>query len=98
MKDTGAWAFRGCLDPDGINRYTSHPEKVYMAGLDGIMFGGAGSAFQFCRFGTEVLRIAAEWFAILTIPHVDDNIIVETQDAMASARRALVIMHADLGL
>ena len=35
QEDTGEWAVRGCIAPDGINAITTQPDKLYMAGVDG---------------------------------------------------------------
>ena len=62
-----------------------------------ITFGPANAPAQFCRVATAVLQIVAFFFATPAIPHVDDDIFIETVGAMASARRAVVLVHDLLG-
>ena len=62
-----------------------------------ITFGPADAPPQFCRVDTAVLQIVAHYFIVPAVPHVDDDIIIETVDAMASARRALILVHEKLG-
>lgn len=58
-----------------------------------IMFGAANAPAQFCRVNAAVLQIVAFYFATPAIPHVDDDIIIETIGAVASARQASVLVH-----
>ena len=37
QRDSGERVIRGCLAPTGINDITSHLEKFYMAGVDGVI-------------------------------------------------------------
>jgi hypothetical protein len=75
-------------DPD-LGGRIFRPRKVF--------FGGAGGPPQFCRVATAVLHIAAELFLIPSVPHVDDNIIIEAVEAMQSARQAIVFLHDSIG-
>ena len=157
-KDTGELAVRGCLAPDGINALTWQPEKIYMAGVDGVAaagralrskfgidknlcmaredwrsgfyqipiqassaqllcavawdpelgvrvfrprrlgFGGAGAPFQFCRVATAALHVLSAMFWVVALPHVDDTVLLDTTDAMPSARSAHVLLHRALGI
>ena len=157
-KDSGEIAIRGCLAPDGVNALTTQPEKIYMAGVDGIAaagralraaldpsqcicmaredwrsgfyqlpihpssarllcaaawdpdlgvrvfcprrlgFGGAGAPYQFCRVATAALQILSAMFWVPALPHVDDDIMLDTPEAMPSARAAHVVLYSALGV
>ena len=62
-----------------------------------ILYGAANRPPQSCKVETAVLTIMCELFAVPAVPHVDDNITVETVDAMATAGQAMVAVHVALG-
>ena len=157
QKDTGEWTTRGCLAPEELNQRTGQEERIYIAGVEGIvslgkalraalgkdaelvmaredwtngyfqvgqsqesshlfcatawdsqqgirifrpkrlLFGPSGSPYQFCRVETAVVQITCEMFAVPAVPHVDDNITLETVGGMPSARRAMLAVHEALG-
>ena len=35
--DAGELKVRGCLSPSGVNAFTTFPESIYMAGIDGVV-------------------------------------------------------------
>ena len=62
-----------------------------------ILYGAANAPPQFCRVETAILTIVCELSAVPAVPHVDDNITVETVDAMATTGQAMVAVHEALG-
>lgn len=62
-----------------------------------LLFGPARAPFHFCRVETAVLQIVCEMFMVPAVPHVDDNITLETVAGMPSARRAMLVVHEALG-
>ena len=62
-----------------------------------ITFGPANAPPQFCRLDTAIVQIAAYYFAVPAVPHVDDDVIIETPKALPSARKALILVRGILG-
>ena len=58
-----------------------------------LLFGPRGSPHVFCRVTDAVSAIAAVLLLIPNVPHVDDLVGVDTQDAIVSAREAFVELH-----
>ena len=58
QKNSGEWVVRGCLAPDGINAITMQPEKLYMAGVDGV--AELGRALHSALSPTACLQMARE--------------------------------------
>ena len=58
-----------------------------------LLFGPRGSPHVFCRVTDAVSAVAAVLLLIPNVPHVDDLVGVDTQDAIVSAREAFVEFH-----
>ena len=58
-----------------------------------LLFGPRGSPHVFCRVTDAVSAVAAVLLLIPNVPHVDDLVGVDTQDAIVSAREAFVELH-----
>ncbi|CAE7514877.1 unnamed protein product [Symbiodinium sp. CCMP2592] len=58
-----------------------------------LLFGPRGSPHVFCRVTDAVSAVAAVLLLIPNVPHLDDLVGVDTQDAIVSAREAFVELH-----
>ena len=52
--------------------------------------GGGGGGNQFCRGSAGLLEVANVFLAICAVVHVDDTIVVDTEEEVESARGAFV--------